>query len=310
MLRIKILKYFLIFFFLLNDSQLYGKISNSVVITVGNLPITYLDIVKEMKFVSIISKNKLDDSNKEQIKNIAAKSLIQRKIKELEINKHKVKNFSRVDLEKLTKKIYLNIGTNKDGLKKILEINNLNFEDLEKRFEIDLKWNTLIFELYKNKVVLNMNEIEEKINSEIMKLDRKNTVLLSEIEVSLPEKNLQLFIDKIKEDISNEGFENIAKKISISESAEKGGNLGWIDESKLSNKIFENIKEIKVNEIGEAIILENSLIIIKKNGEKLKDQDFENIKNRIIRTEKEKKLKMFSNSHYSNLERITQINFL
>ena len=310
MLRIKILKYFLIFFFLLNDSQLYGKISNSVVITVGNLPITYLDIVKEMTFVSIISKNKLDDSNKEQIKNIAAKSLIQRKIKELEINKHKVKNFSRVDLEKLTKKIYLNLGTNKDGLKKILEINNLNFEDLEKRFEIDLKWNTLIFELYKNKVVLNMNEIEEKINSEIMKLDRKNTVLLSEIEVSLPEKNLQLFIDKIKEDISNEGFENIAKKISISESAEKGGNLGWIDESKLSNKIFENIKEIKVNEIGEAIILENSLIIIKKNGEKLKDQDFENIKNRIIRTEKEKKLKMFSNSHYSNLERITQINFL
>ena len=310
MLRIKVLKYFLIFFFLLNDSQLYGKISNSVVITVGNLPITYLDIVKEMTFVSIISKNKLDDSNKEQIKNIAAKSLIQRKIKELEINKHKVKNFSRVDLEKLTKKIYLNLGTNKDGLKKILEINNLNFEDLEKRFEIDLKWNTLIFELYKNKVVLNMNEIEEKINSEIMKLDRKNTVLLSEIEVSLPEKNLQLFIDKIKEDISNEGFENIAKKISISESAEKGGNLGWIDESKLSNKIFENIKEIKVNEIGEAIILENSLIIIKKNGEKLKDRDFENIKNRIIRTEKEKKLKMFSNSHYSNLERITQINFL
>ena len=112
MLRIKILKYFLIFFFLLNDSQLYGKISNSVVITVGNLPITYLDIVKEMTFVSIISKNKLDDSNKEQIKNIAAKSLIQRKIKELEINKHKVKNFSRVDLEKLTKKIYLNLGTN------------------------------------------------------------------------------------------------------------------------------------------------------------------------------------------------------
>ena len=70
-----------------------------------------------------------------------------------------------------------------------------------------------------------------------MKLDRKNTVLLSEIEVSLPEKNLQLFIDKIKEDISNEGFENIAKKrFSIIKSS---------DLSQIKNDYVENFPYIE-----------------------------------------------------------------
>ena len=45
-------------------------------------------------------------------------------------------------------------------------------------------------------------------------------------------------------------------------------------------------------------------------GEKIYDKNIEKLKDDIVRVEKDKKLKMFSNSHYSNLERITQINFL
>ena len=100
----KILKSILILFFLFQTSHALSKISNSIVITVGNLPITYLDLVKEMKLVSIISKNKIDNLNKEQIKNIAAKSLIKRKIKEIEINRLGIKNYNQNDLENLIKK--------------------------------------------------------------------------------------------------------------------------------------------------------------------------------------------------------------
>ena len=102
-------------------SQVFAKISNSIVITVGNLPITSLDMIKEMKLVSIISNNKIDDSNKVQIKNIAAKSLIKRKIKELEINKYDIKDYNRRDLEDLIKKASVNLGTDQNGLKKVME---------------------------------------------------------------------------------------------------------------------------------------------------------------------------------------------
>ena len=306
----KIFNYILVFFFLFNGSQLYAKISNSILITVGNLPITYLDLVKEMTFISIISDNKIDERNKEQIKNLAAKALVKRKIKEIEIKKYKINDFSKKDLEILTGNILSRLNTNKQGMRKILEMNNLTYKDLEKRFEVDLKWNTLIFELYKNRVVLNMNEVEEKIKTELEKIDSRKSILLSEIEVGLPEGDYRDLSKKILDNIKKDGFEKTAKKISISNTSEIGGNLGWIDEEKLSKTIYNKIKNLKVNEISEPIVLDNTMLIIKKNGEKVFDKNIEKVKNYIIRIEKEKKLKMFSNSHYSNLERSTQINFL
>ena len=310
MKRVKILNYLFIIFFLFQFSNVFSKISNSIVITVGNLPITYLDLVKEMRLIAIVSNNKIENSNKEQIKNIAAKSLIKRKIKEIEIEKYSIKNFNKNDLKKLISQTSINLGTNEDGLKKIMNLNNLDFKYLEHKYEVDLKWNSLIFELYKNKVVLNMGEVEEILNNTIQNTVSRKDFLLSEIEINLPNNEMQLVIKKIIKNIEVEGFENTAKKYSISQTAERGGSLGWINEKKLSGKILENIKNLKTNEVGKPIILENSIVFLKKMGEKVYEKDVKKLKDNIIKIEKEKKLKMFSNSHYSNLERVTQINFL
>ena len=310
MKRVKILNYLFIIFFLFQFSNVFSKISNSIVITVGNLPITYLDLVKEMRLIAIVSNNKIENSNKEQIKNIAAKSLIKRKIKEIEIEKYSIKNYNKNDLKKLISQTSINLGTNKDGLKKIMNLNNLDFKYLEHKYEVDLKWNSLIFELYKNKVVLNMGEVEEILNNTVKNTVSRKDFLLSEIEINLPNNEMQLVIKKIMKNIEMEGFENTAKKYSISQTAESGGSLGWMNEKKLSRKILENIKDLKTNEVGKPIILENSIVFLKKMGEKVYEKDVKKLKDNIIKIEKEKKLKMFSNSHYSNLERVTQINFL
>ena len=45
-------------------------------------------------------------------------------------------------------------------------------------------------------------------------------------------------------------------------------------------------------------------------GEKVYETSIQKIKDNIVEMEKQKKLQMFSNSHFSNLERTTQINFL
>ena len=310
MKRAKILNYLFIIFFLFQFSNVFSKISNSIVITVGNLPITYLDLVKEMRLIAIVSNNKIENSNKEQIKNIAAKSLIKRKIKEIEIEKYSIKNYNKNDLKKLISQTSINLGTNEDGLKKIMNLNNLDFKYLEHKYEVDLKWNSLIFELYKNKVVLNMGEVEEILNNAVQNTVSRKDFLLSEIEINLPNNEMQLVIKKIMRNIEMEGFENTAKKYSISQTAESGGSLGWMNEKKLSRKILENIKDLKTNEVGKPIILENSIVFLKKMGEKVYEKDVKKLKDNIIKIEKEKKLKMFSNSHYSNLERVTQINFL
>ncbi len=56
--------------------------------------------------------------------------------------------------------------------------------------------------------------------------------------------------------------------------------------------------------------MDETIVIIKKAGERKYGKNIENIKNRVVRQEKEKKLQMFSKSHYSKLEKTIQINFL
>ncbi len=303
-----VIKYIFLLFFLFSNTSAYSNIDNSVIISVGNTPITYLDLVKEMKLISIISKNKINEQNKEQIKKIAVQSLIKRKIKEMEITKYNIENYNQKDLEKLILNTSQNLGLDKNGLKILMENHNLSYSNLAKRFEIDLKWNTLIFELYKNKISLNMSEVEEKINSELERLESNRKFLLSEIEI--PKEGTEITVDKVINNIKKEGFENTAKKFSISQSAEYGGNIGWVDEKKLSKKINDNIKNLKTDELSKPIFFENTIVIYKKMGEKVFEKNIQEIKNRIVKIEKQKKLQMFSNSHFSNLERTTQVNFL
>ena len=107
-----------------------------------------------------------------------------------------------------------------------------------------------------------------------------------------------------------ETLKQIAKKFSISKSAEYGGNIGWVDQKDLSKNIYENIVSLKTDQISKPIYFDNTIVIIKKVGEKVFEKDINKIKDKVVRMEKEKKLQMFSKAHYANLEKIIQVNFL
>ena len=305
----KILFFFILLFFF-NLSKTNSNINNSVIISVGDQPITYLDLIKEMRLISFLNNIKLDSSNRETFKSVAVQGLITRKIKEIEINKYKINEFNTKDLQNLINKTSNNLGTTEDGLEQLLLKNNLNIKNLKDRFKIDLKWNTLIFQLYKNKVVLNTNEMENKIRFEMENIKEKRLFLLSEIEINRTQNNDATTLDNILKSIEIEGFENTAKKFSISNSSQYGGNIGWIDENNLSKKIYENIKFLKTEEISKPIYLNDTIVIIKKTGERVFEKNIKKIKDRIVREEKQKKLQMFSKAHYSKLEKTIQISFL
>ncbi len=305
----KIIFFFILLFFL-SLSKTNSNINNSVIISVGNQPITYLDLIKEMRLISFLNNIKLDSSNRETFKSVAVQGLITRKIKEIEINKYKINEFNTKDLQNLINKTSNNLGTTEDGLEQLLLQNNLNIKNLKDRFEIDLKWNTLIFQLYKNKIVLNKNEMENKIRFEMENIKEKRLFLLSEIEINLTQNNEKETLNNIYKNIETEGFENTAKKFSISNSSQYGGNIGWINENNLSKKIYENIKFLKTDEISKPIYLNDTIVIIKKTGERVFEKNIKKIKDRIVREEKEKKLQMFSKAHYSKLEKTIQISFL
>ena len=78
------------------------------------------------------------------------------------------------------------------------------------------------------------------------------------------EKNMvESEIKKLKDKIKIEGFESVAKRLSISESALNGGDLGWLNENSISEKIKSKIVNTPVGELSKPILLPNGILLFK-----------------------------------------------
>ena len=90
--------FFVIIFFLFQNKIVFSQIENSVIISVGDYPITRLDLLKEIKLIAILSNTEINQNNKEQIKGLAVKSLIKRNIKENEIKRRNIFKYNKKQL--------------------------------------------------------------------------------------------------------------------------------------------------------------------------------------------------------------------
>ena len=204
--------FFIIIFFLLQNKIIYAQINNKIIISVGDYPITTIDLLKEIKLIAILSDTDINQNNREQIKELAVKSLIKRNIKESEIKRRNIYKYNKKQLNILISNTSKKLGVDQQGLKQILEKNNLNYKELIKRFETDLKWNYMIFQIYKNKISLNTAEIENKIQIKVESLkDNSNQNEINLIKEQIinqeKEKKLKMF--------SNMHFSNLERSIQI-----------------------------------------------------------------------------------------------
>ena len=51
---------------------------------------------------------------------------------------------------------------------------------------------------------------------------------------------------EIEKSINENGFENTASIFSISESSKTGGQIGWVEETSISNEILREISKLEV----------------------------------------------------------------
>ena len=310
MIKIKkiILGSIILLFFTQNS---YGVIKDSVYATVGNKAITHSDIVNEIKTILILNNQVFSEDQKQQLEAAAVKSTIQRNIKRIEIEKFPNLTFSYSDLNNELKRLAKNINMSLEVFKDIFDRNNVDFSIVENRIETELLWNSLIFQLYKNNLTVDENEINEQLTL----IKTKKTIdefLLSEIIFKINEKDqLESETKKIKEKIKSEGFKKVAMSYSISESAERGGSLGWVNENVMAKKFKSVIFNTPVGEISEPILLPNGILIFKINDKRsIKAEiDIEKVKNELVNNEKTKLLKMYSMSHYDKLRRSVSIDY-
>ena len=115
----------------------------------------------------------------------------------------------------------------------------------------------------------------------------------------------------MKNKIEAESFENVARELSISESSIKGGDLGWINENIISEKIKNKLINTPIGTISSPIVLDNGILFFKLRDIREIEQDIslEEMKNQLINTEKTKILNMYSMSHYDKVLRSISVKF-
>jgi peptidyl-prolyl cis-trans isomerase SurA len=309
MFKKKILIYFaLIFFVLINSSN---SLENKILIKIENQIITSLDVDNEYKYLVALNP-KIKNSEKNYILQIAKRSVLQEKIKKIEIKK----NFNNTKipqkfLEQILQNIYSKIGfTNIEDFKNYLITNKIDFEKVKNKLEIEALWNELILIKFSSKVKINEKEIRERIKDNNIFL---KSYLLSEISFevsSLQELNKKF--QEISKVINDKGFEVAALKYSISPTSNLGGKLDWIIENSLNKNIRLALDNLKINDYTKPINTPGGFLILKINDIKNTkiDIDIDNEFKKIENYEKNNQLNQYSKIYFNKIKKDLEISDL
>ena len=282
-----------------------NSIETKILYIIQNEIITNIDIKNEFKYLVALN-NTLKNLDKKKILNISSESIIREKIKKIEISK----NFKEIKINEkyldiLLKNIYSNLGLKSLGEFEIyLKDYDLTLIDVEKKITIDALWNELIIQKYASQVTINEEQIKDVIfkNKEV----QSREYLLSEIIFDVKRKEeIEKKYKEIVKSINEIGFKNSASTYSVSESAKIGGNVGWINENSLNNKIKENLVNLEIGEISKPIILSNGVLILKvintKNSEINIDVEVELKK--AVNYERNRQLNQYSKIYYNKIKK-------
>ncbi len=90
----------------------------------------------------------------------------------------------------------------------------------------------------------------------------------------------------------------------------RGGEIGWVKETLLSEKIVNKLKNLKKGQISNPIKYPNGYLLLKVNNKKEMKQkiDIDKELNEKVNFERNKQLNQFSLLYYKKLEQNTKIN--
>ena len=293
---------FVIFFYFKNSIAF----ENKILFKVNNEIITSIDIYEEIRFIKIFNPE-MRELNNTELFEISKNSILRERIKKIEIMNF-VKEIKVDDkfILLLIKNKYPKIGINSlENFENYLKMNNLNIKNIKEKFYIEIIWNDLIFQKFKNKVIID----KEKIRNEIMQNPEKNyqsELLLSEILFDANSKiDFQNRYEKILLDIENKGFKKTALIHSNSETATNGGLIGWIKEDNLSQNIRESISKLKEGQFSKPIRTSSGFIIIKIEDKKqyLSKLNINEKVEEIVKFKTNDQLDQFSSMYFNKLKK-------
>ena len=192
--------------------------------------------------------------------------LVNYKLKKIELSKY---NFSD-NIKQLDSYLNSISSNNIESFKEKFLINNLDFNLFLDEVKTELKWKKLIFNVFKDKIEINENNINQEIKEFIERNSEVEEYNVSEIEIFSNNKIAdEQNISKIYSEIKKTSFESSAIKFSVSNSSKNKGNIGWVSSKSLSKEIFDILKKLEPGDVSLPIQRNNSLLFLKLNDKRI-----------------------------------------
>ena len=113
--------FFWIITFFLICSNSHANIENKIIVKVGNQIITSFELENKIKTMLLLSNQKRNQQNIDQIKTLALKTLVDLKLKKDEINKYKLKEVNNNAIQQHLQKVSDRFGFDQRNLKNFFQ---------------------------------------------------------------------------------------------------------------------------------------------------------------------------------------------
>ena len=305
---------FILFLFLLLIISFKSSTAENfyIVYKINNEIITNSDIEKEYRYLVSLN-NQLKNLEKQKIIELSKESALREKIKKIELIKYFDLKTINIDIDNYLENFYRNLNIkNKKEFEEYLQSNKISLNYVQKKIEIEILWNQLIYDRYIGQINIDTNQLKEKVKK-LISTKKQKKYSLSEILFDIENNsNFEKKLENINQSISEIGFKNTANIYSISDSSKFGGRIGWIEEQKLSTKILEQLKALEVGQYTSPIQVGSSFLILKieeiKYENAIINEDEE--LNKMIQFETSKQLDQFSKIFYEKIKINSFINEL
>ncbi len=283
---------------------------NKILFKVNNEIITSFDLLEEAKYLKVLNRE-LENADKKIVYEIAKKSLIRYKVREIEL----YNNIEDYQIDQEILKNLLLSQFKKINIKSETELNNLfsnkniNHNYVLNRIKIDVLWNEYIYSKFSKKVKIDKNEIKKELENK--KIEKK--YLLREILFDLDSnEDFNTKLNLIEKTIKNKGFSEAALIYSISTSSSNGGKLDWINETSLNQKIRKKLNQTDIGKYTQPIVIPGGFLILQIENQKNVEIeiDLEKTLKQISQKKMNEQLNQFSNIYYNKIKKDFIINDL
>ena len=308
-MKIRLITLIIVFFISISGKS-FGQINNKILLKVGNKIITNYDLQNKILTSLILSNQEINQKNIDKLKKQSIDSLVQKKIKEIELERFNYQ-ISQSRINDYLKGISINYEIN---LENKFKQNNISYDIFLDEIKTQLKWQQHIFNIYSPKIEINQEAVNLEANNILKKNKSITEFRLAEVQISINNDEMDKSkIENLINLINEIGFENTALKFSISSTSEIKGDLGWINSNSLSKNILKIVNNLKIGEISQPIIGQGSATILKlidKKKSDIKNINIDNLRKNLINNKKNELFNLYSRNLLSKLKNTTLIEYV